>query len=77
MQYRNTIIAVLLLIVCFAIIFGWWLMKCCRRVVDVKVHEVQYRRDLEAQIHTLDSPESAKGSKKSSKKSSKAGGSKK
>jgi hypothetical protein len=46
---NDTIILILFLVTLFAIFFGWYLHRTCRRIIEVQVHEMQFQKDLEAQ----------------------------
>ena len=74
MKYAEAIILTLILILIFAVFFGWCLHRTCRRVVDAEVQELEYVRDAEAKAEGSGKGEgSKKGSGKGSGKGSEKG----
>jgi hypothetical protein len=57
---NETIVLILFLVAIFAISFGWYLNRTCRRVIEVQVHEMQFQKDLEAQQQSAGAGGSAK-----------------
>jgi hypothetical protein len=45
---NNVIILTLFLVVIFCVLFTWYLHRSCRRAIDAEVHEMQYKKGLEA-----------------------------
>ncbi|OAK97234.1 hypothetical protein IQ06DRAFT_350934 [Phaeosphaeriaceae sp. SRC1lsM3a] len=64
MKPNDSIILAIFLIAVFIIAFAWYLQRTCRRAVDAEVHEMAYRRDMEAAgVVAVKEEEAKKGGK--------------
>lgn len=64
MKPNDSIILAIFLIAVFIIAFAWYLQRTCRRAVDAEVHEMAYRRDMEAaRVVAVKEEEAKKGGK--------------